>query len=124
MTGAAGGDERAQLLERYRELVGRELPAAAARGRWVLRADHCFARVLLDDAVGACWYDVLDRRAGAAHRQLDDAQLAHAVAAGERLLAEGDPLLRELDARSLRWRGKPPKRGGPLPPAGAARQAP
>jgi hypothetical protein len=26
------------------------------------------------------------------------------------VLAEGDPLLRELDAQSLAWRGKPPER--------------
>jgi hypothetical protein len=32
------------------------------------------------------------------------------VALAERVLAEGDPLLRELDAQSLEWRGKPPKR--------------
>jgi hypothetical protein len=101
--------DRDALLARYRELVDRELPAAAARERWTLRHDHCFGRVLLDDAVGACWYDVLGRRRGAAFRRLDDDRLAHAVAQGERLLAEGDPLLRELDARSLVWRGKPPK---------------
>jgi hypothetical protein len=101
--------DRDALLARYRELVDRELPAAAARDRWTLRNDHCFGRVLLDDAVGACWYDVLGRGRGAAYRRLDDDRLAHAVAQGERLLAEGDPLLRELDARSLAWRGKPPK---------------
>lgn len=101
--------DREALRARYRELVDHELPAAAARGRWTLRRDHCFGRVLLDDAVGACWYDVLDRRGGAAHRQLDDHQLAHAVAQGERMLAEGDPVVRELDERSLRWRGKPAK---------------
>ena len=72
------------------------------------RADHCFGRVLLDDAVGGCWYDVLDRRR-TAFRQLDDVRLAHAVATGERLLVEGDALLRALDAQSLRWRGKPQK---------------
>ena len=60
------------------------------------------------DAVGGCWYDVLDRRR-TAFTQLDDAQLAGAVALAERVLAEGDPLLRELDAQSLAWRGKPPK---------------
>ena len=86
----------------------RRLPAAAREQGWVLREDHCFGRVLLDDAVGACWYDVLDRRR-TAFRQLDDDQLAGAVALAERLLAAGDPLLRELDARSLAWRGKPPK---------------
>ncbi len=32
-----------------------------------------------------------------------------AVALAERVLAEGDPLLRDLDAQSLAWRGKPPK---------------
>jgi hypothetical protein len=106
MTGSAGS--RQALEQRYLELVRRQLPAAAREGGWVLREDHCFGRVLLDDAVGACWYDVLDRRR-TAFRQLDDDRLAGAVALAERLLAEGDPLLRELDARSLTWRGKPPK---------------
>ncbi|MDD7932227.1 hypothetical protein [Actinomycetospora straminea] len=101
--------DRDALLARYRELVDRELPAAAAREHWVIRHDHCFGRVLLDDAVGGCWYDALDRRRGAAYRQLDDERLAHAVAQGERMLAEGDPLVRDLDARSLAWRGKAPK---------------
>lgn len=101
--------DRVALEQRYLALVQRQLPAAARAGGWVLREDHCFGRVLLDDAVGACWYDVLDRRR-TAFRQLDDAQLAGAVALAERLLVEGDPLLRELDGRSLAWRGKPPKR--------------
>jgi hypothetical protein len=101
--------DRDTLLARYRELVDDELPAAAARGGWVIRRDHCFGRVLLDDAVGGCWYDVLGRARGAAYRRLDDERLAHAVAQGERMLAEGDPLVRELDARSLAWRGRRPK---------------
>lgn len=106
--------DRERLLRRYRELVDDELPAAGAARSWVLRANHCFGRILLDDAVGGCWYDVLDRRAGAAYRQLDDSRLAHAVAQGERLLVDGDPLVRELDDRSLRWRGRPSKTGGGL----------
>ena len=113
--GDAGQDvavtDRAALEARYRTLVRTELPTAARASGWVLRDDHCFGRVLLDDAVGGCWYDVLDRRR-TAFVQLDDAQLAGAVALAERLLHEGDPLLRELDARSLAWRGKPPKRTG------------
>jgi hypothetical protein len=96
---------RDALLRRYLELVRADLPARAARDGWVLRQDHCFGRVLLDDAVGRCWYEVLDRRRPA-FRQLDDAQLAGAVALGERLLAEGDPLLRQVNDRSLAWRGK------------------
>ena len=106
--------DREDLLRRYRRLVDVELPERARRDGWVLRRDHCFGRVLLDHTVGACWYTALDRR-GAAHRQLTDAQLAHAVATGERVLAEGNPLLRELNAQSLAWRGKPRRHSPPAP---------
>ena len=109
--GAGHADERADLLRRYRWLVDDGLPAAARAARWSLRLNHCFGRVVLDDAVGGCWYDHLDRRGGAAYRQLDDDRLAGAVALCEQLLVEGDALLRTLDVRSLAWRGKPPKRG-------------
>ena len=101
---------RDRLLARYRELVLGELPRRAREGGWVVTADHCFGRIVLDHAVGGRWYDVLDRRRSPAFAQLDDAQLAAAVALAERVLADGDPLLRELDARSLAWRGKPPER--------------
>jgi hypothetical protein len=101
---------REELLARYRELVLGELPRRARAEGWVLTQDHCFGRVVLDTTVGGRWYDVLDRRRSPAFAQLDDARLATAVALAERLLAEGDPLLRALDAQSLIWRGKPPKR--------------
>jgi len=100
---------RAELEARYRELVLGELPRRARAGRWVVTDDHCFGRIVLDHAVGGRWYDHLDRRRSPAFAQLSDEQLAGAVALAERLLAEGDPLLRELDAQSLTWRGKPPK---------------
>ena len=102
--------DRETLLRRYRSLVDVELPRAAREQGWSLTQNHCFGRVLLDDAVDGCWYDHLDRRAGPAYRQLDDDRLSSAVALGTRLLDEGDRLLRELDGRSLAWRGKPPKR--------------
>ena len=97
---------RAELEARYRQLVLRDLPQRAAEGRWVVRADHCFGRIVLDHTVGGCWYDVLDRRRGPAFRQLTDEQLRAAVALAERIAAEGDPLLRRLNAQSLAWRGK------------------
>ena len=105
--------DRAALEARYLQLVRHDLPEAARRGRWVLRLDHCFGRVLLDDAVGGCWYDVLGRGRTPAFRRLSDDRLVHAVATGEGLLVagpeEGGRRLVELDARSLAWRGKPPK---------------
>jgi hypothetical protein len=104
--------DRARLLTRYRELVLGELPRRARAGGWVVTADHCFGRIFLDHAVHGRWYDVLDRRRSPAFAQLDDAQLEAAVALAERVAAEGDPLLRELDAQSLAWRGKRAEQGG------------
>ncbi|MCO7218713.1 hypothetical protein [Klenkia sp. PcliD-1-E] len=100
---------REQLLARYRDLVLHRLPARARAEGWVVTADHCFGRIVLDHAVGGCWYGVLDRGRSPAFEQLDDGRLAAAVALAERVEAEGDPLLRELDARSLAWRGTPVK---------------
>ncbi|SDS82244.1 hypothetical protein SAMN04488543_2445 [Friedmanniella luteola] len=104
-------DDRDDLLARYRRLVLHALPARARAERWVVTADHCFGRIVLDHAVGGCWYDVLDRRRSPAFAQLDDVQLGAAVRLAERIDAEGDPLLRRLDEQSLRWRGRPPKPG-------------
>jgi proline racemase len=100
---------REELVGRYRELVLGELPRRARAEGWVVTADHCFGRIVLDHAVGGRWYDVLDRRRSPAFAQLDDDRLAAAVALADRIAAEGDPLLRELDRQSLVWRGKPTK---------------
>ena len=103
--------DRDALLASYRRLVLDELPRRARAGRWVVRADHCFGRIVLDHAVGGRWYDLLDRRRSPDFAQLDDDRLRAAVAMAERIEAEGDPLLRRLDEQSLRWRGHPPKPG-------------
>ena len=100
---------REELLRRYRELVLTELPRRARAEGWVVTADHCFGRIVLDHAVGGRWYDVLDRRRSPAFAQLDDDRLHRAVELATRMAAEGDPLVRELDAQSLAWRGKRPK---------------
>ena len=89
----------------------------------MVTADHCFGRIVLDHAVGACWYEVLDRRRSPAFEQLDDDRLAAAVGLAEQILREGDPLLRKLDEQSLKWRGKPSKEGRPAPTT-ALRRAP
>ncbi|MGQ7297038.1 hypothetical protein [Quadrisphaera sp. KR29] len=107
--------ERQALLARYRQLVLRELPERAARERWVVHADHCLGRVVLDHAVGGRWYDVLGRtgtggRRGPAFERLSDDQLARAVALAESIADGGDAVLRPLDAQSLAWRGKTPRR--------------
>ncbi|TNM67138.1 hypothetical protein FHN55_11535 [Streptomyces sp. NP160] len=101
---------REELLARYRALVLRELPERAARERWVVHADHCLGRVVLDHAVGGRWYDALGRGRGAAFERLSDEQLARAVSLAESIADGGDEVLRPLDAQSLAWRGKAPRR--------------
>ncbi len=95
------------LRRRWLVLTRERLPERARAERWPLRLDHCFQRVLLDQACGGRWYDHVSGRP--AYRHLDPARLAAAVTLGERLEREGEPLLRRLDEDPLRWRGKAPK---------------
>ena len=99
-----------ELRTRWLYLTKEQLPARARSQRWPLREDHCFQRVLLDAVCGGRWYDHVPARP--AYRHLDADRLARAVGLAERLATEPDAvtLLRELDAQSLAWRGKPPKR--------------
>ncbi len=96
------------LERRWLELTHETLPARARADGWPLRLDHCFQRILLDAVCGGRWYDHVDGRP--AYRHLGPERLAAAVALAERLATELDarPLLGELDAQSLRWRGKRP----------------
>jgi hypothetical protein len=105
-----GGPPLTALQERWLHLTKEVLPARAAAEEWALRADHCFQRVVLDAVCGGRWYDHVAGRP--AYRHLDPDRLAAAVALAERLATEpaAAGLLDELDAQSLRWRGKPPKK--------------
>ena len=97
-------------MAEYNRLAKEALPARAKEEKWPLRFDHCFMRVMLDCAFGRCWYECLDRKRGSAISQISDADLAAAVAVGKRMEAEGRSAVDELDARSLRLRGKRPKK--------------
>ena len=100
---SASGSARAELEAHWLRLTREALPALAASRRWPVRADHCFQRILLDHAVGGCWYEAIGGRP--AYRHLDDRRLAAAVALGERVRA-GEADLVALNRQSLAWRGK------------------
>lgn len=97
----SGGE--AELRRRWRDLVGRRMPEAA-RGRrdWPVRLDHCFARILLDNALGRPWREAVRPPAWA---NAPAERLAEAVALGEAVLA-GRADLAALNRRSLDLRGK------------------
>ena len=85
----------------WRDLVERRLPQAAGPG-WPVRLDHCFARILLDNACGGPWRDHVRPPA---HATMPLDRLEVAIALGEAVLA-GHADLALLNRCSLAWRGK------------------
>jgi len=90
------------LRRRWRDLVERRLPTAAGDRDWPIHLDHCFARVLLDNAVGAPWRTQI---APPAWQNAPPDTLARAVALGEAAL-DGREDMATLNSRSLALRGK------------------
>ncbi len=101
---------RTALEARWLDLTRRELPVVARARGWPVVADHCFQRILLDNAFGDRWYDHVAERPAYAHA--DAAALERAVSLGEAALA-GAIDMADLNRRSLAWRGK----RGPSKPA-------
>ncbi|HVF93427.1 MAG TPA: GCN5-related N-acetyltransferase [Sphingomonas sp.] len=98
--------DRTALEASWLALTRETLPGLARPRGWPVSADHCFQRILLDNAVGGRWYDAVAGRPAYRHIAVD--ALARAVALGEAAIA-GDEDLAELNRRSLAWRraGKP-----------------
>ena len=94
------------LREDWKDLVGTRLPAAARGRGWPVVFDHCFARILLDNALGRPWREVVPPPAW---RNMPEADLARAVALGEAALA-GEADMHALNDRSLALRGKSRRR--------------
>ena len=96
-------DARAHLEARWLRLTRQAMPSVAAERGWPVRFDHCFQRILLDDAFQGRWYDHVAGRP--AYRHAPDDALARAVERGEAVMA-GTLALEPLNENSLRWRGK------------------
>ena len=89
------------IAARWLTLTRETLPALANERRWPVRNDHCFQRILLDNACGGVWYDHIAGRP--AYRHASPELLAKAVKLGETAL-RGEADLHALNARSLKWR--------------------
>ena len=96
----------AEVRAAWRELVGARLPQAARTRAWPVAHDHCFARILLDNAMGRPWREVVTPPAW---RNAAEPDLARAVALGEAALA-GEADMHALNDRSLALRGKSRRR--------------
>ena len=94
---------RKRLEAQWLDLTRTRMPAAACARGWPVHQDHCFQRILLDNACGGVWYDTIVRRP--AYAFAPDAVLKRAVDTGEAVLA-GLVDLAALNRDSLRFRGR------------------
>lgn len=63
------------------------LPAQArASGSWLIEADHCFARVVLDNLFGDVWYHHIDGRP--TYRHLSQDELQTPIETADQMLAD------------------------------------
>jgi hypothetical protein len=97
-----GEADRKALDERWFELTRETMPSLAAERGWPVRFDHCFQRILLDNAVGTKWRDVI---APPAYRNASPEVMRRGLAMGEACI-DGTLDLAELNRNSLSWRGK------------------
>ncbi|KAL9590443.1 MAG: hypothetical protein Q9179_007972, partial [Wetmoreana sp. 5 TL-2023] len=100
------------LHAEWRKLYGETLPSLAlskspTQRPWPVHLDHCFARIILDNAVGngEPWTSKLK---SPAVKNMTAAQLEKCIALGK-AIADGKEDLASLDAKSLEARGKKQK---------------
>ncbi|MDB9528913.1 hypothetical protein PN498_23170 [Oscillatoria sp. CS-180] len=90
------------LTEQYLNLVNRQLPAAAQKGGYPVRFNHCFARIILDNICGCEWYQVIEKPA---YKNMTEEQLQQAIALGKTFLVDPQACV-EANQTSLRYRNK------------------
>lgn len=95
-----------QLRIRYLKLVNQELPTLAKQRQFPVKFNHCFARIILDNLFGCCWYEAIDRQKGAAYKQLSIEQLQEAIEIAEAIIDRPDSYIQQLNLNSLRWRNQ------------------
>lgn len=113
------------LQDKWNHLYRTRLPQLAkakdpAQPKWPVQLDHCFARIVLDNAVGKDrpWAQVVK---SPAYKNMSRQQLEDAIELGEKL-AHGEENLVELDEKSLALRGKKSKLKGQAQPASGKRE--
>jgi hypothetical protein len=94
-----------ELVERWFALTRITLPDLADARGWPIGFDHCFQRVLLDNACARPWREAI---AAPAYRHAPDEVMEKAIALGE-AAAAGQADLPALNRASLRMRGKLPR---------------
>jgi hypothetical protein len=97
---------RLHLECQFDDLVYKTLPRLAREHKWVITEDHCFMRVLYDNAFGDAWYKCLPKHHDRVLRRIPTAVLQEAVRIGGELVLYNGVDLDKLNHNSLLWRGK------------------
>ena len=96
-----------ELRELYLNATAEVLPQLARENNWVIRFDHCFQRVVLDNVFDDVWYNHLDKSGSEpAYRQLNRDQLVSALNLCRDMEKAGGEKVEELNRKSLKFRGK------------------
>ncbi|KXT10770.1 hypothetical protein AC579_2319 [Pseudocercospora musae] len=108
------GAELEELQQRWKYLYHEYLPSLAkakhdSQKSWPVKLDHCFARIVLDNAVGVDkpWTEVVK---SPAIKNMTTTQLQSAISLADKIV-QGHVVLVDLDERSLELRGKQSKQG-------------
>lgn len=88
--------------EVYLDLVNNKLPEAAKKGRYPVRFNHCFARIILDNLYTKPWREVIK---APAYKHLNEQQLTYAIKLATIMLQDPQECAK-LNDISLRVRGK------------------
>lgn len=106
-----------QLKDRWKYLYAEYLPSLAqardpSQPKWPVNLDHCFARIVLDNAIGKDrpWTEVIK---SPAVKNMTEQQFDAAIVLAEKIVS-GDADLVALDEQSLQLRGKKPKLTGTM----------
>lgn len=95
------------LREEYMKMTGEWLPEKAQANNWVIRFDHCFQRVVLDNLFNDCWYNHLDKESDVpAYKQLTEEQLIEAIQIATEMYNQGRKEVEYRNNQSLEWRDK------------------
>lgn len=101
--------DRYELQDRYLDLTRAVLPSLGRTRGWPITEDHCFMRIVLDHVFHDCWYNHVDKRLRA-YKQLNDTQLAQAVAIAEEMRRADAATIDKMNQQSLAWREVQPPR--------------
>lgn len=91
-----------KLLRQYNQLINNDLPSLSKREGLVIRHNHCWVRLLLDNTFQTKWDRVLSRPA---YKNLTATHLFLVIKLAE-LIIKYPTLTKDLNNRSLKYRNK------------------